>query len=133
MKHYYKFAITFVFVGMIVSGCDRPSPDEIQQRQHLPEQGLTGDVVLGKQLYEANCARCHGVKGSGTDQGPPLAHQVYRPGHHADLMFHMAVKSGSRQHHWHFGDMPPITGVTPKEVEHIVAYVRQEQRRAGIQ
>jgi len=118
---------------MILSACDRPSQEELQQRQHLPEKGFAGNAALGKQLFDANCARCHGVMGRGTDQGPPLVHQVYRPGHHADLAFHMAVKNGTRQHHWHFGDMPPVTGVTPEEVEHIVAYVRQEQRRSGIQ
>ncbi len=65
-------------------------------------------------------------------KGPPLIHDIYRPGHHADLSFHWAVKDGTKQHHWHFGDMPPIADVSPEQVGHIIAYVRREQRRAGI-
>jgi hypothetical protein len=44
----------------------------------------------------------------------------------------MAVNKGVRQHHWQFGNMPPITGVSPEEGGHIVAYVREEQRKVGI-
>jgi hypothetical protein len=28
--------------------------------------------------------------------------------------------------------MPPVTGVTPEQVSDIVAYIRDEQRKAGI-
>jgi mono/diheme cytochrome c family protein len=129
MKILYGYAGIAVMAAVLsVSGCDRPN-----QGQQLPSKGFTANVTLGKQMFDANCARCHGAGGSGTDQGPPLVHAVYRPSHHADLAFHMAVKNGSVQHHWSFGNMPPIPGVSPKEVEHIIAYVRQEQRRAGIQ
>jgi len=57
---------------------------------------------------------------------------VYRPGHHADLAFHFAVRDGVKQHHWPFGDMPPQPGVTPEQVGHAIACVRALQRQAGI-
>lgn len=41
--------------------------------------------------------------------------------------------NGARSHHWDFGDMPRIDGITSGQVEAIVAYVREEQRDAGIQ
>ncbi|HRF71181.1 MAG TPA: cytochrome c, partial [Accumulibacter sp.] len=45
----------------------------------------------------------------------------------------LAVKSGSRAHHWQFGDMAPVPGLTTDDVAQITAYVRLEQRKAGIQ
>jgi hypothetical protein len=48
------------------------------------------------------------------------------------MSFQMAVHRGVRQHHWPFGDMPPVPGLSAEDVGHIIAYVRQEQRRAGI-
>jgi hypothetical protein len=39
----------------------------------------------------------------------------------------------SRAHHWKFGDMAPVPGLTPDDVAQITAYVRLEQRKAGIQ
>jgi hypothetical protein len=29
--------------------------------------------------------------------------------------------------------MPPVQAMSPEQVEHIIAFVRQEQRRAGIE
>lgn len=43
-----------------------------------------------------------------------------------------AWQENARAHHWRFGDMPPVPGVTPDDVAHITAYVRMHQRRAGI-
>ena len=42
------------------------------------------------------------------------------------------MKYGARAHHWKFGDMAPVPGVTPDDVAHITAYVREQQRRVGI-
>ncbi len=69
----------------------------------------------------------------GAPEGPPLIHAIYRPGHHGDTAFHLAVRIGVRQHHWPFGDMPPIPGLESKDVEKIIAYIRKEQQRAGIE
>ena len=69
---------------------------------------------------------------SETEQGPPLVHETYRPGHHADLTFHWAVRDGARQHHWNFGDMLPVPNLTPEDVGHIIAFLREKQRDAGI-
>lgn len=123
----------FLLAGsVILLGCDMPDLEQIQQRQHLPDANFVADPKRGDALFHARCVRCHGEKGSGTDQGPPLVHQVYRPGHHANLTFHWAVKDGVKQHHWHFGDMPSIADVSPQQVGHIIAYIRREQRKADI-
>lgn len=98
-----------------------------------PSAGLMPNPALGKRLYEKNCALCHGVELRGTDKGPPFLHRVYEPSHHGDVSFQTAVKHGTRAHHWKFGDMKPVAGVTPDEVAHITAYVRKQQRSVGIE
>ena len=97
-----------------------------------PSRGLMPNPAQGKALYESHCASCHGVDLNGTEVGPPMLHKIYEPSHHSDAAFQLAVASGVRAHHWQFGDMPPIPGVTPDEVAHITAYVRLHQRRVGI-
>lgn len=98
-----------------------------------PSENLMPNPVLGKKLFAANCASCHGVDLKGTDKGPPMLHKVYEPSHHGDAAFQMAAKYGVRAHHWKFGDMKPVPTVTPDDVAHITAYVRAEQRKVGIQ
>jgi mono/diheme cytochrome c family protein len=97
-----------------------------------PSAGLMPNPAAGKKLYGEKCVQCHGADLRGTKEGPPLVHRIYEPAHHGDAAFQIAVKHGTRQHHWSFGDMKPVPGVTPDEVAHITAYVRAEQRKAGI-
>jgi len=127
-----KSGLLFLLVITILSGCEVPSPEQVREKQHQPAANFSADAGKGNVIFHQYCARCHGEKGKGSNQGPPLIHKIYRPDHHADQSFHWAVKDGTKQHHWHFGNMPPIVGVSPEQVGHIVAYVRQEQRRAGI-
>lgn len=86
----------------------------------------------GEQLFKANCAVCHGKNAAGTQNGPPLIHKIYEPSHHSDLSFQRAAKQGVRAHHWPFGNMPPVSGVTESDVTQIIAYVRELQRANGI-
>jgi mono/diheme cytochrome c family protein len=93
---------------------------------------VPAEFAKGEAKFKANCARCHGDKGVGTSQGPPLVHKIYEPNHHGDAAFQRAAAAGVRAHHWQFGDMPKIEGVTPDDVGQIVQYVRWLQRQAGI-
>jgi mono/diheme cytochrome c family protein len=90
------------------------------------------ELQVGEAKFKAHCAGCHGEQGIGTIQGPPLVHKIYEPNHHGDAAFQRAAASGVRAHHWNFGNMPKIDGVTPQDVEHITKYVRWLQRQAGI-
>lgn len=93
---------------------------------------LSDVAARGKIAFDANCAACHGASASGTDQGPPLVHDIYNPGHHADGAFFLAARLGVRQHHWPFGNMPPQPQVTEQQVAAIVRYVRELQVANGI-
>lgn len=94
---------------------------------------LEGEAAAGAALFAANCAACHGENGAGRDgAGPPLIHVIYEPSHHGDAAFYLAVQNGVRAHHWRFGNMPPVAGVSQADVSRIIAYIRTVQRANGI-
>lgn len=108
-------------------------PDESRETTQafvLPE--LSARAASGKQVFDEVCAACHGVNALGTDQGPPLVHDIYNPGHHSDEAFFVAAKLGVRQHHWPYGNMPSQPDVTLDEMADIVQYVRELQVANGI-
>lgn len=98
----------------------------------VPET-LSANAKIGKLAFDAKCAVCHGANAAGQDGvAPPLVHKIYEPSHHGDAAFLLAAKNGVRAHHWRFGNMPPVEGVTDGDVKMIVAYVRELQRANGI-
>jgi mono/diheme cytochrome c family protein len=97
------------------------------------DEGGATDAAAGQEAFETYCITCHGPEGQGTDQGPPLVHIVYEPNHHSDESFRSAVRDGVVAHHWEFGPMPPVPGISESEVEAVIAYVRQIQSEAGIE
>ena len=111
-----------------------PEPiDEIQVVLRGIAAASPPEVAQGKTLFEQNCSVCHGPAGDGTTQGPPLVHIIYEPNHHADAAFILAARNGVRAHHWRFGDMAPLPGVTDEMVQEIVGYIRWLQRQVGIE
>jgi hypothetical protein len=48
------------------------------------------------------------------------------------MAFVLAAKNGVAAHHWPFGNMPAVEGVTDADVLNIVTYVRALQRENGI-
>lgn len=98
-----------------------------------PAAGKTpAEFQLGETKFSAHCAACHGAGAVGTAQGPPLVHKIYEPNHHADVAFQRAALNGVRAHHWDFGNMPKIDGVSPDDVDKIIKYIRWLQRQSGI-
>ena len=94
---------------------------------------LSARAEMGQKTYEANCEACHGRNAAGQDGvAPPLVHRIYEPSHHGDESFQRAVAHGVRAHHWRFGDMPPVEGLTRRDVASVVVYVRELQRANGI-
>jgi len=98
----------------------------------LPD-ALSANAQIGERAFEAKCASCHGKNAVGQNGvAPPLIHKIYEPSHHADMAFVLAVRNGVRSHHWPFGDMPPVEGLTQADVQYIAKYVRELQRENGI-
>lgn len=93
----------------------------------VPE--LTQAANEGKALYVESCASCHGENAAGIKgKGPTFMHKVYNPGHHGDGAFLIAAKNGVRQHHWRFGNMPPVEGIKSEDVAKIIVYIRELQK-----
>ena len=96
-------------------------------------ESYSQNAQIGQRLFEAKCADCHGPNAVGqAGVAPPLIHIIYEPNHHGDESFQRAVALGVRAHHWKFGNMPAVAGLTRAEVKFIIAYVRELQRHNGI-
>lgn len=118
----------------VLAGCGESDPDAALARLHMPSAEYRASADAGRDWFRQHCARCHGDLGQGSRTGPPLVHKTYEPGHHPDAAFFLAVKDGVRQHHWNFGDMPPLrAAVSPEQTADITAWVRRRQRAVGIE
>ncbi len=125
MRRLYLLSILFFIYISACSNSDTSGSD-------TPAPAAPSEFSEGEQLFNNNCAGCHGKGAKGTDRGPTFISKIYEPSHHGDGAFHMAVKRGVRAHHWNFGNMPKINGVSEEEVTKIIGYIRWIQRENGI-
>ncbi|MEX0796763.1 MAG: cytochrome c [Acidimicrobiia bacterium] len=121
-----------VFLAVLVlSACNADTvevADPVEVEEQDPEL-----VELGQPLYQQHCAQCHGTDLRGTDLGSSHLSIVYEPNHHGDAAFLAAVSRGSPAHHWDFGPMPSISGLSQEDVAAITAFVREQQRTNGFE
>lgn len=133
-------AVLVVGTMLLVSACGGEGEDNYgaSQTHHADEADEAAPVsvvpgehseagLAGKKLFAANCTQCHGENAVGTNQGPPLVHQIYEPGHHGNASFVIAVARGVRAHHWDFGNMPAVPGLEIDEIHQVICYVRELQ------
>ena len=111
---------------LAITACSTDAPS-------VADTATPADVAAGEIAFTNACAECHGLGAVGTDEGPPLVDDIYRSSHHADGSISLAISNGVRQHHWDFGPMEPVDGLTDSEVVSIIAYVRHLQTNAGIE
>jgi len=122
----------YINYGRVNSSVAEAEQSEALVQIEIPSE-LSGLATIGKRGFDKNCAACHGENAAGKDGvAPPLVHKIYEPSHHGDESFQRAVAMGVRAHHWKFGNMPAIEGLTRAEVKAITAYVRELQRHNGI-
>jgi len=98
----------------------------------LPPKGFVADPTRGAALFQKHCIECHGRDARGNVWGPSLLHPGYRPDHHSDLAFYIAIQQGVGQHHWQFGDMKAVPALSPEEAGHVISWIRSEQKKAGV-
>ncbi|WP_050526549.1 c-type cytochrome [Pseudorhodobacter aquimaris] len=127
------YAFTQFQTPRIADQAEAPLPDDALVFVAEPAT-LTEQENMGKRGFDAVCAACHGTNAQGKDGvAPPLVHRIYEPSHHGDMAFVLAAKNGVAAHHWPFGNMPAVEGVTDADVLNIVTYVRALQRENGIE
>jgi len=91
-----------------------PSENPAARAQGSPADKLTPeDIAMGKQLYAANCASCHGVDATG-QLGPNLHGVVQRRGEQAIFGI---VRNGT-------GGMPPVMSINDQRVWQVIGYLR---------
>lgn len=129
MKKLLMAGVAIATAGGVFWGLSKPTATA--QTSNLIMAELTELGARGEEAFNGTCAACHGVNLVGTNNGPPLLHQFYVPGHHGDMAIVLAVKQGSRQHHWRFGNMPAQEHITDAELTSIIAYVREMQQANG--
>lgn len=143
MNRYVSIGVFVILLAVAViwwtnSGQEKTAKDATQNTDGKPMVSISmpqikGSASQGQQIFNENCALCHGENAVGKEgAGPPLIHIIYEPNHHADITFHFAVERGVRAHHWKFGNMPPVEGISKEQVEKIIAFVRTVQRENGI-
>ena len=126
-----------VIAALILAGCgtaDNQSQEAAYRGNRSPDSAveLSATGQEGAALFGMTCAACHGAGAVGTALGPPLVHQLYEPGHHSDHSIRSAVQNGVPAHHWAFGDMPPVVGLSEAQVDTIICYIRELQLAQGI-
>ncbi len=135
----FASSLVLTLVLLMMFGCGGESAQQYDTKESSETErvsptgpALSDTARAGAELFNANCSACHGMNAAGTGQGPTLIDRIYHPGHHPDFSIRNAVSQGVRQHHWVFGDMPPVTNVSSDDVEKIICYIRDTQRANGI-
>jgi putative heme-binding domain-containing protein len=87
-------------------------PDTMKVAPRTPE-----DLASGKRLFNAQCARCHGIGGTG-GEGPSLARTTFRNASDDEGIFSV-VRNGIQD-----SGMPAMWMMTDGEIWQVVGYVR---------
>ena len=91
-----------------------PPQNSATQEQGSRVDKLTpADIAMGKQLYAANCASCHGVDATG-QLGPNLHGVVQRRGEQGVFGI---VRNG-------MGGMPPVMSINDQRVWQVIGYLQ---------
>ena len=132
MRNIIIVAIAAILATVWYFTQEKPSNQAAQNTPSIIVPELSAAAQTGETYFNAKCADCHGINGAGTQKGPTFIHKVYQKGHHGDESFQRAAKLGAPSHHWNFGNMPPVTGITRAEIAKIVTYIRELQAANGL-
>jgi putative heme-binding domain-containing protein len=85
--------------------------------QQITPQSAESELAAGKRAFDANCARCHGIGGTG-DTGPSLA-QASLPRARDDSLLRTLIRNGIGG-----TEMPSSFWLSEPDVRRIATYVR---------
>jgi len=121
-----------IVLGLISFSATISVANDFDGHINVQLEPLTQRAKIGQQVFNDNCAVCHGQNASGTRIGPPLIHKIYNPGHHNNASFSRAVTKGVQQHHWPYGNMPAQKHVGFSDLSNILAFIREVQQTNGV-
>ena len=92
----------------------------------IPE--LSEQAQHGRAVINSQCVECHGIDGTGgTPKGPPILHPMYRRAVYPDHHFKKMVREGKREKNWRFGPMPAFPDISDRDLDAVIAFVREVQ------
>jgi putative heme-binding domain-containing protein len=113
-----------------------PSPDrEKVIAQLLPEVEKAGDAAAGKEVFKAQCAKCHMHSGEGERIGPDLTGMAVHPKH--ELLIHIldpsrSVEGNFRVYTAVLADGRVVTGMLAGESKTAIEIIDTEAKRHAI-
>jgi mono/diheme cytochrome c family protein len=129
MRFYTKIVLSsLLFIATLFSSASFVVAGEGAKKQ----PNVPFKFAIGKKKYQQMCSVCHGEWLGGSKMGPPLMHGFYKPSHHGDPAFYRAAMKGVQAHHWKFGNMAPVNGITRKDMDSIVPFIRWLQKEKGL-
>jgi mono/diheme cytochrome c family protein len=109
------WAAAIATVAVLVTGCGPNEPPD------------------AAALFAANCALCHGPAAQGVDdQGPSLLEDRYLADAFTDEAVAAAIRSGVASSDDRWAPMPAFPRFDDEELDAVVGYVRELQRRAAL-
>jgi len=117
LRRSYRFLLVFVFPCLLLA------QTALQKDQVAPDSQK--DLAAGKRLFEGQCARCHGIGGTG-GQGPSLTRPRLR---HAvdDADVFSLIRNGIPG-----TGMPQIWTLNDREIWQVVGYIRSLGRTVPV-
>lgn len=118
-----------LLVGSALFFSNRPSAQQSSEPNELQNETL----ILGKTIYQANCASCHGAEGAGyaaVGIPAPAVNGSEHAWHHPDEQILALIRQG--------GNMMPAVGAdwSDEELKAVWAYVKQwwtpQQRKSQL-
>lgn len=127
MIHHRQIAKVFLFCFLLLTVLS------------IHKVSFAQDVAAGKTLFQSNCAQCHQVNRNST--GPALAGVEQRVPD-KKLLFdwirnnQKVLASGNKYfndlyNQWNKTPMNVFTALTDDEIENMLAYIRDEEKKAG--
>jgi mono/diheme cytochrome c family protein len=118
-------AILFIFTASILKAQDahfhNASPSSAQMKN--PYAGQSTAVAAGSRLYAANCGSCHGIKGRGTGNIPPLSEGPTQSASDGEVFWFSTTGATDN-------GMPSWASLAARQRWQIVTYLKSLQRPA---